>query len=95
MIDDEWRDRSTNERRASWEAELDDESKESMREASRQLRSVRDELSSVGREAWRGGTDAVASVRAAAAEAGSARNPAPPAASPPAAPPREGPADEP
>ena len=102
--------RATNELRTSWEAELDDESKESMREASRQLRSVRDELSSAGREAWRGGTDAVASVRAAAAEAGSALNPAPalpppsasptpgvppPASPPPAASPRGEPADEP
>ena len=78
--------RATNELRSAWESELDDESRESMREASRQLRSVRDELSSAGREAWRGGADVVAGTKSAATDAGRAFKPPALGAPPPAHP---------
>lgn len=58
--------RATNELRATWESELDAESRESMREAARQLHQVKQDLSAAGRQVWEGGATAAASVQGAA-----------------------------
>lgn len=78
--------RATNELKATWESELDAESRESMKDAARQLQQVRQDLSAAGREVWEGGSTVADSARGAAQQARRAiapTDPLPDSATPP------------
>ncbi len=60
--------RATTELRRTWEAELDEESRQEIASAARTLREVRDDLATAGQEAWKHGDDAARATRAAAAD---------------------------